>query len=135
LEGKISRLNHSREKLTNRPPGYVRAARLLFFADAAVWLAFAIAALSRQAGSQPVEPATNYWVPSIMLANAAALLVAGIGLGQQKRLFFYFALLVLALNLGLALTEQFGAYDFIPLLIAGFLSGLLLATRAHYFRR
>jgi hypothetical protein len=67
-----------------------------------------------------------------MLVNAAAMLVAGIGIGRQNRLFFYFAVLVLVLNLVLSLSDWFGIYDFIPLLVSGFLLGLLMATRSFY---
>lgn len=69
-----------------------------------------------------------------MLGNAAAMLVAGIGIGRQNRLFFFFAILVLVLNLLLSLTDQFGVYDFITLLITGFLLGLLIATRSQYLK-
>jgi hypothetical protein len=39
---------------------------------------------------------------------------------------------VLALNIVLTLSDQFGVYDFITLIITGFLLGLLLATRSKY---
>jgi hypothetical protein len=104
----------------------------LFFVNAAIWLAFAIATLLRSAPFAPAGGNGPAVLAALMLGNAAALLVAGLGIGRQTRLFFFYALLVLALNIVLTLSDQFGVYDFITLIITGFLLGLLLATRSNY---
>jgi hypothetical protein len=113
-------------------PRFVRAARILFFANAAIWLGFAVATLATKASASPGGGSGASLVAVLMLVNAAAMLVGGIGIGRQNRLFFYFAVLVLVLNLVLSLSDWFGIYDFIPLLVSGFLLGLLMATRSFY---
>jgi len=121
--------------VVTRIPGRVRAAQALFFINAAIWLLFGIASLVRMAAGSPGRPTGTFVagvVAVLMLGNAAAMLVAGIGIGRQGRLFFYFAILVLIVNILLTLTDQFGVYDFVTLVIDGFLLGLLLATRSQY---
>jgi hypothetical protein len=119
----------------NGLPGYVKAARLLFFANAIIWLAFAVATLVNSSDGSPNGVLGANILAGLMLGNAAAMLLAGLGLGRQNRLFFYFAVLVLVVNIFLTLSDQFGVYDFITLLIDGFLLGLLLATRSYHLKK
>jgi hypothetical protein len=115
-----------------RKPVFVKAAQILFFANAAIWLAFGVVTLARMAPGGPPQQTGTAVLAGLMLGNAVAMLVAGIGIGRQSRLFFFFAILVLVANILLSATDQFGVYDFVTLVIDGFLLGLLLATRSQY---
>lgn len=68
----------------------------------------------------------------MMFGNAGAMLVSGIGLGKQRRFWFYLALTVLAVNIVLTFTDEFGLPDLITLLIDLVLLGILIVTRKQY---
>ena len=52
-----------------------------------------------------------------MFGNAAAMLWSGWAIGRQKMLFVYLAMIVLIVNLSLTVTDQFGLWDMITMLI------------------
>jgi hypothetical protein len=70
------------------------------------------------------------WVVGIlMFGNAGAMLLAGIGIGKPRRLFYLFAMAVLAVNIILTFTDQFGIFDLLTLL------AFLILARSWYLRR
>jgi hypothetical protein len=108
-------------------PAPVRAAQALFLLMAAVWFVFGVWTLVRGGG------VTMAWILSVlMFGNAAALLGVGWGLGKQQRRFFYLGLALLAVNIVLTVTDEFGPLDLATLLIDVALLCLLIATRARY---
>ena len=68
----------------------------------------------------------------LMFGNAAAMLLAGLGLATRRRLAFYFAIFILLVNIILTLTDQFGALDLATLVIDAILLGILFASRSIY---
>ncbi len=76
---------------------------------------------------QVVEP----WMLFAGMACGAGMVAAGLGLGR-RRVWYYFALAVLAVNIVLTVTDQFGAFDLATLLLDLILLGLLVITRAQY---
>ena len=113
-------------------PTSVKAAQALFFANAVIWLLLGITSLGRLAGSSTGQTTAMLMVVLLMFGNASAMLVAGAGIGKQHRLFYTFGLAVLAINIILTVTDQFGLLDFITLAIDVVLLALLLVTRARY---
>lgn len=58
--------------------------------------------------------------------------MAGIVIGKPNRLFYFFGVMVLAINIILTVTDQFGVLDLITLVIDMVILGLLIATRSYY---
>jgi len=116
----------------SRAPTAVIAAQALFFLNAAIWLLFGVFSLVRMATRNPDQAMTVWIVAILMFGNAGAMLWAGVGLGKQQKRFYYLAILVLAVNILLTVTDQFGIFDFITLMMDAVLLGLLIATRKRY---
>ena len=110
----------------------MKAAQALFYFNTAIWLIFGIASLVKLAESSSGQPVILWVVGVLMFGNAAAMLLAGLGLGARRRLYYYFALAVLGVNILLTFTDQFGILDFATLVIDVVLFGLLIATRGLY---
>ena len=117
---------------TSRAPRAVVAAQVLFYILAAIWLLFGILSLIRMTNGATDQTITMWIVSVLVVANAGAMVVAGLGLGSGHRLFYYFAPVLLVANLVLTVTDQFGAFDLITLLIDAALLALVIATRNRY---
>jgi hypothetical protein len=68
----------------------------------------------------------------LMFVNAVVLIWIGWGIGKSQRLYYYFGLLVLAGNIFLTLTDEFGIFDLVTLIINASLLVLLIVTRSKY---
>jgi hypothetical protein len=108
-------------------PGPLQVAQALFFLNAAIWLAFGVAALIRMKDSQ-LQPVAALVVGILMFGNAAAMLLCGIFIGRGNRLWFNLAAAVLAINILLTFTDQVGLLDWITLAIDLLLVGFLMAA-------
>jgi hypothetical protein len=101
---------------------------ILFVVNAAIWIALGISTLVRMEGQGMAA-----WVlAGLMFGNAGAMLLSGWGLGKEKRGFFYLAVAVLAANIVLSVTDEFGLFDLMVLLIDLGLLALLIASRTRY---
>ena len=107
----------------------VRLTQFLFFLNALVWMVFGLLFLSDSA----MERLSTLVVAVLMFGNALAMVLAGLGLGWTSRLSYLYALALLAVNILLTLTDQFGLLDFLTLLLDLFILGLLVAVRKYYF--
>lgn len=116
----------------DQTPASVKAAQALFFLMGVIWIAFGIAALIRLVSSS-TNPMITLWVVALlMFGNAGAFLFLGWGIGRQSKLFFYLGILVLAANIFLTFTDEFGLYDLLTLIIDLVLLVLLIVTRSRY---
>lgn len=106
-------------------PNLTRAAQALFVLNTIVWIALGIESLLHLDARQPVPPIVALVIALLMFGNAGAMLLAALGLGQRKRLFVYFASALIAINIVLTVTDQFGALDLATLVIDVILLGLL----------
>ena len=78
---------------------------------------------------------TMVWVIAVLMyLNSVVLIWVGWGLGKRLKLYYYFGLLVLAGNIFLTLTDEFGVFDLILLVLAIGLFILLIATRSKYLK-
>jgi lysylphosphatidylglycerol synthetase-like protein (DUF2156 family) len=118
----------------SRSDRWVHPAQGLFFLNAAIWLGFAVWTVVRPGGIGPVSAAAGWVVAMLMVGNAVAMLLSGLGIGTRRRLFYVFALLVLAVNIVLTFADEFGVFDAATLLIDVALLGLLIAARRRYTR-
>lgn len=92
-----------------------RIAQWLFALNTLVWLALGAATLVRM---NDRLPRAGVWlIAALMAGNAAAMAICAWGLGWRLRLFDFFALLVLAINILLTFTDQFGYLDLLTLLL------------------
>lgn len=75
------------------------------------------------------------WVIGLlMLGNVAAMLAAGLYLGTRRRSAWILAQTILAINILLTITDQFGLLDLATVLIDLVLGGYLIFTRKLYLR-
>ena len=76
----------------------------------------------------------EFWMDNcgMMFVNGAVLIWIGRGLREARRFYFYLALLVLVGNILLTITDDFGIFDLVTLIIAISLLILLLVTRSKY---
>ena len=119
-------------RTSSKVPNSVIATQSLFFINAAIWLLFGVVSLTRMATGSSDQTITTLVVAILMFGNVGAMLLAGIGLGRRQRLFYYFGIALLAVNIILTVTDGFGIFDFVTLVIDVVLLGLLIATRSRY---
>ena len=111
-------------------PRTVFLAQTLFFLNGLIWLALGVVGLVRLAGN----PSVTLWLVAIlMFGNVGAMLIAGLWLGQRSRWAFFFALVVLVVNILLTFTDQVGFWDILTVLIDLGLLGFLLYDCKNYF--
>jgi hypothetical protein len=110
----------------------IRLLRILFFLYALVWLVFAAITLLRLLPGGPDQALMAGILAALMLGNAAALAVAGWGLGRGGRLAWFFALAVLLANTVLTFTDQMGVWDWLVLALEVVMLAMLLSTARSY---
>ena len=109
----------------------LKATQSLFFLNAAVWVVFGVLGLfeALDGGS------SLRWVLSIlMFANAAVMVWLGVVIGSGRKQIFFLAILYMALNVVLSITDQFGWIDALILLLNLIMLGLLFITRTRINR-
>ncbi len=119
-------MNDPRSKL----PVQITLAQVLFFLNAAIWVFFLFLFLSDQV--TPGDPISSWLVPILMVGNAIAMLVCGLGLRKRTRFFYYLAVLVIGINILLTFTDQVGLFDYLTLLIDLVILVLLVASRSGF---
>jgi len=98
-----------------------------------IWLVFGIWSITQTGGEGSSVPAAIFWIIAIlMFVNALLLIWIGWGIGKGNYLYYYFGLLMLAGNIFLTFTDEFGFFDLMTLIINIALLALLIATRAKY---
>jgi len=110
----------------------LRATQALFYLNAAIWVLFATTTVIGMMAESPAQTATIAVLGALMFGNAAALLVVGLGLASRKRWPYVMALTIVAANILLTVTDQFGLPDLIILVLDVVLLGLLVADRRSY---
>lgn len=114
--------------LTNRLDS-IKMAQALLFLNGFIWLAFGIYSLVSLSDKYP-EQSIIYWIiPLLMFGNSGAMLLSAFLLGRQQRVFYYFTGAVVLINIILTVTDQFGLFDLITLLIDLLLIGILILKR------
>lgn len=108
----------------------ITLAQILFFLNAAIWVFFLFLFLRDQV--TPGDPISSWLVPILMVGNAIAMLVCGLGLRKRTRFFYYLAVTVIGINILLTFTDQVGLFDYLTLLIDLVILVLLVASRAGF---
>ena len=116
-----------------KTPDAVRAARVLFFVDATIWVVLGITSLLNVERG-PTSIMTAIVIGVLMFGNAGAMVVSGFGLGKWRG-FYYLALAVLLVNIVLTFTDQVGLLDILTFLLDLALLMLLITTSKQYLHR
>jgi hypothetical protein len=108
----------------------ITLAQVIFYINAAIWLFFLYLFISDQV--TPGDSISSWVIPILMVGNAIAMLVCGLGLRKRNRFFYYLAVVVIGINILLTLTDQVGLFDYLTLLIDLMLLILLFAARTAF---
>ena len=109
-----------------KPDQLIKTARALFYLNAVIWLILGITSLIQIEPDSTVPDVVLWIIALLMFGNAGAMFLSGIGIQRKNRWYYYFAILVLIVNIILTLTDQFGILDLITLVIDLFLFGILI---------
>jgi hypothetical protein len=82
-----------------------RTAQILLFVNVAIWVAFSTWTFIYLSSGSAEQNIGYLVVALLMLGNACAFLLAGLGLGKPSRLTWLFALAVLIVNILLTFTD------------------------------
>ena len=110
----------------NQIPTMLKMTQILFFVNAATWLVFGVLGFTQlRTGSSNLR--LIYSV--LMVANAAVLVWFGVMIVRAQAHIFFLAILYIALNAVLSITDQFGWIDALILFLNLTNLGLLFVTR------
>ena len=98
----------------------------LFFINAAVWLIFGFLGFMRAVTS---TSDLRLILSVLMVANAAVMIWFGVMIVTGRNWVFFLAILYMALNVVLSITDQFGWIDALILLLNLCVLGMLFVTR------
>jgi MFS family permease len=107
----------------------LEAGRVLFFVNTAIWLYLAAGMLVRMVGDSSGRMMLGVIISIMMFGNAVGMFVCGIVATRREKLFYYFTLFFLAVNIVLTFTDQFGFWDLITLIIDVVIVVLLIVGR------
>jgi hypothetical protein len=115
-----------------RVPKIVAVARGLFYLLGVIWLAYGVSSIARIRDASSVPVAVFWIIAILMFVNALLLTWAGWGIGRGNRLYFYFGFLLLAGNIFLTFTDEFGLFDLLTLIINAVLLVLLIVGHSKF---
>ena len=104
----------------------IRLGRWLFWLNAAVWLIFGVWSIVRIGSGAPGSPITLWIIAILMLGNVIAFLWCRWAIQQQASWYRFAVIAILAVNILLTFTDQFGIFDFLTLLLDLILLGIVL---------
>lgn len=109
-----------------------KTVQVLFYLNALIWLAFGIYTLINMIDRYPGRVITVYVIGFMMLGNVGMMFLSGILIGKPNKWAYFFAMFVLVINIILTVTDQFGSFDLVTLLLDLVIFGLLISIRKHY---
>ena len=122
-------------KVKSHVPKVVAVVRSLFYLLGVTWLVFGVWSIVRLGSASSSIPAAVLWfIAILMFVNALLLIGVGWGLGRGSRLYFYFGLILLAGNIFLTFTDEFGVFDLITLSVNVVLLVLLILGRSKFLQ-
>ena len=110
----------------NQISNLLKLTRALFFINAAVWLIFGALGFMRAMTS---TSDLRLILSVLMVANAAVMIWFGVMIISGRSWIFFLAILYMALNVVLSVTDQFGWIDALILLLNLCVLGMLFVTR------
>lgn len=104
----------------------IQISKWMFWLNTAVWLTFGIWSMVRIGNGAPGGVMTLWIIAILMLGNVAAFLWCSWAVQKQASWYRFTIITVLAANILLTLTDQFGLFDFLTLLLDLVLLALVL---------
>lgn len=121
------------DRKVEKIPKVVNTARWLFVLLGIIWLVFGVWSISCIMTESSGQPDALFWVVAIlMFVNALLAIWIGWGIGRGNNLYYYFGLLILAGNIFLTFTDEFGLFDLLTLIINIALLLMLIAARSKF---
>jgi hypothetical protein len=109
------------------------AAQVLLGLNALVWFIFGAYTLTEMMQRNPGQVALLRVLGILMFVNACAWSVSSLVIGIRRKSSYYFVVGILILNIILTITDQFGIFDFVTLLIDLAILGILIVGRNKHF--
>lgn len=106
----------------------LNSAVVLLIAKAFLWLIFGIAYFVRQGGFGDFR-VQSFVMPILMWIDAIGYIFIAWGIAKRSRIVFLIAFPFLIINAVLAITDEFGLFDLIVLLLDVLILAMLLLTR------
>lgn len=110
----------------NQVSKLLKTTQVTFFLNALVWLAFAVMSFSIAFNT---EGNWRFLLSTLMLINASIFVGFGFLIRKGQPWVFFVGILYVAVNVVLSITDQFGWFDFLIMLLNLVLLGLLFVTR------
>lgn len=107
-----------------------QAAEILFFVMAAIWLILAGLTLGKALHDAVFSPTAAFLVAGLMVLNASGFFFFGLNIKKRSKRTHLLAVTFLLLNIFLTITDQFGFWDMLTLLLDGVLLILVIVARA-----
>jgi hypothetical protein len=104
----------------------IQLGKWLFRLNAAVWLTFGIWSVVQIGNGGVGSPATLWVVAILMLGNVVAFLWCSWAIQKQPSWYRLTIIAILAVNIILTFTDQFGIFDFLTLLLDLILLAIML---------
>jgi hypothetical protein len=111
----------------------LKIARVLFFLNTLTWLGFGVYLYRQMTGFD--NRLSAVMVAIFMLGNAIAMFISGLLIYKQSKWGYFFAVAVVAINIILTFTDQFGLADFLTLLVDIVLLMILISLSNLYFSK
>lgn len=121
------------EHRVSKPQTPLKVAIVLLVAKSILWLAFAGGYFVRQGGLADLG-ASSIVMPILMVIDALAYVLIAWGLARNPRIVFLIAAPFLVVNAVLSVTDEFGLFDLIVLVLDLVILGLLLLARRSWPR-
>jgi len=112
--------------MNKKASSLLKTTQVTFFLNALVWLIFGALSFSlafKGAGN------LRFVLSALMLINASIFVGFGFLIRKGQPWVFFLAILYVAVNVVLSITDQFGWFDFFIMLLNLVLLGLLFVTR------
>lgn len=117
-------------------PTIVAVTRWLFVLLGVIWLVLGVWSIVRIGQVSSSVPYAVLWIITfLMFINAALLTWIGWGIGRGSKLYFYFGIILLAGNIFLTFTDEFGAIDLLTLIINILLLVLLITGHSRFLNK
>ena len=114
----------------------IQIGKWLFWLNAAVWLIFGIWSMVRIGNSEGGTAVTLWIIAILMLGNVAAMLWSSWAIQKQAAWYRFAVIVILVANILLTITDQFGIFDLLTLLLDLILLGTVLVLhrrRSHHW--
>jgi len=113
---------------------YLEIVRGGFFFNAVIWIILGIYTILRTA-RKPNQSIMMLVIAILMFGNVGAFIFCGLTIGKKSRIIFLVSILVLAVNIILSVTDEFGLLDLLTMLVDLVILGFLLAGRKQLIRK